>query len=178
VGNAEPIKMPSSDVLFLDYDGTLHPGDVWVQGATIELNAPGHELFENAPVLEELLAPYPSVRIVLSTTWVRMFSFKYARDRLPPGLVERVIGSTFDPAAPNAWRFDRLTRYDAIMEDVMRRRPARWLALDDDALGWAEAERHRLVLAPSALGLACARVQEDLRARLAVEFAPQSSISA
>jgi hypothetical protein len=177
MGKVESLKL-SKDVLFLDYDGCLHPGEVWMHGARVELDTPGHALFESAPVLEALLTPYPAVRIVLSTTWVRMFSFKYARDRLPSGLAERVIGSTFDPAAPNAWRFDRLTRYDAIMEDVTRRRPARWLALDDDAFGWAEADRHRLVLAPAALGLACARVQEDLRARLAVEFSPQSSIPA
>jgi hypothetical protein len=176
MGKAEPLEITSNDILFLDYDGCLHPGEVWIQGTTIELNAPGHELFESAPVLEAMLAPYPTIRIVLSTSWVRIFCFAYARDRLPTALAQRVIGSTFDPAAPHAWRFDRLTRYDAIMEDVRRRRPARWLALDDDALGWEKADQHRLVLAPAALGLACERVQEDLRARLAAEFAPPPSL--
>ena len=83
-----------------------------------------------------------------------------------------VIAFRFLPSF-QLWRFDRLTRYDAIIEDVRRRRPSRWIALDDDALGWPEVDRHRLVLAPAALGLACEKAQETLRARLAAQFSPQ-----
>ncbi|WP_342747779.1 HAD domain-containing protein, partial [Thiomonas delicata] len=55
------------------------------------LDAPeGYSLFQHAALLETLLAPYPAVRIVLSTSWVRVFSYSRAAKRLTPALRARV----------------------------------------------------------------------------------------
>ena len=66
------------DVLYLDFDGPLHPGDVWYEPASgqVRLRTPGHELFESLPVLEAAIAPYPSLAIVLSTSWVQIFGLE------------------------------------------------------------------------------------------------------
>jgi hypothetical protein len=63
-----------------------------------------------------------------------------------------------------------MRRYDTIALDVQRRKPSRWLALDDDAIGWPASERESLVLVPGTLGLACPIAQELLRSRLAARF--------
>jgi hypothetical protein len=161
------------DLLFLDYDGVCHSGDVWYEPASgqVRLRVPGHELFESLPVLEAAIAPYPSLAIVLSTSWVQTFGFEKTREFLPESLQRRVIGATYDPQSPDAWRFARLTRYDAIALDVQRRKPkTRWLALDDDARGWPRNEYESLVLVNAQLGLACPGAQALLHARLAARF--------
>ena len=160
------------DVLYLDFDGILHPADVWYETASkqITLRAPGHMLFESTPVLEAAIAPYPDLKIVLSTTWVQTVGFEHAKGRLSPALQRRVIGATYDPLSPDAWRFGRLRRYDAIALDIARRQPHRHLAVDDDALGWPENEREALVLVPAKIGLQCPTAQSLLRARLAARF--------
>jgi hypothetical protein len=160
------------DVMYLDFDGTLHPGEVWYEYGMREprLRTPGHKLFESVPVLEDAIARYPALKIVLSTTWVQTFGFEQARARLSQGLQVRVIGATYNPDSPNAWRFSRMTRYDTISHDVAQRKPDRWLAVDDDALGWPQNEYDALSLVPAALGLACPTAQALLRARLAARF--------
>jgi hypothetical protein len=160
------------DVLFLDFDGVLHPGEVWYEYGMREprLRTPGHKLFESLPVLEEAVAPYPNLKIVLSTTWVQTIGFEKALDRLSETLRSRVIGATYDPDSPDAWRFSRMRRYDAIALDVARRKPARWLALDDDALGWPQNERDALALVPADLGLAYPNAQALLCGRLTARF--------
>jgi hypothetical protein len=160
------------DVMYLDFDGVLHPGEVWYEYGMREprLRASGHKLFESLPVLEEAVAPYPDLKIVLSTTWVQTIGFEKARDRLSEVLKSRVIGATYDPDSPDAWRFSRMRRYDTIALDVTRRKPSRWLALDDDALGWPQNENDALALVPANLGLACPTAQALLCVRLAARF--------
>ena len=42
------------DLIYLNFDGITHPGDVWYEPASRQarLRAPGHELFESLPILE------------------------------------------------------------------------------------------------------------------------------
>jgi hypothetical protein len=159
------------DVVYLDFDGVLHPGEVWYERATRKpsLRVPGHELFESMPVFEAAIAPYPRIKVVLSTSWVQALGFEQACGFLSESLRSRVIGATYDPKSPDAWRFNRLRRYDAIALDVARRKP-RWLALDDDALGWPAGELEALALTPTKLGLACSAAQAQLHSRLAERF--------
>jgi hypothetical protein len=160
------------DVLFVDFDGVLHPNDVWYEYGMREprLRTPGHKLFESLPVLEDAMAPYPALMIVLSTAWVQTLGFEHARDRLSEALRRRVVGATYDLDSPDAWRFSRMRRYDTITLDVARRKPARWLAVDDDALGWPANEQESLALVPAERGLACQEAQVLLRSRLAARF--------
>jgi hypothetical protein len=67
------------DVIYLDFDGLTHPGEVYVHSTEpkVRLHAKGHTLFESAQFLEELLAPYPDLKIVLSTSWVHCLWVKH-----------------------------------------------------------------------------------------------------
>jgi HAD domain in Swiss Army Knife RNA repair proteins len=159
-------------VLYLDFDGVLHPDAVfrYRNPPAIRLQAPGHELFESAPVLDQLLAPYPGIRIVLSTSWVRELGFNEARETLPSALQARVVGATFHRRHHDYYTFSRLSRYVQIVDDVQRRRPTRWLAIDDDQEGWPEQALARIVPMPPVLGLSSPDAALELERRLAKVF--------
>lgn len=152
-------------ILYLDFDGVLHPADVRVTRdeplcpKVYVRDQPTEEpLFRYMPLLELLLTPHPELRIVLSTSWVRKFGYKFSINQLSPNLRTRVIGAATFPAP---------TRFDAIDIDAEERGLTSWIALDDDVRGWPDARRHQIV-APSSpmLGLAQVGVAAELAARL------------
>jgi hypothetical protein len=155
-------------VLYCDYDGVLHHDDVyWSLQKGIYMKSAGCRLFEWMHILEELLEPHPNVGIVLSTSWVRVKSFNYAKQQLTPSLQARVLGSTFHRREIGKRRFDSMSRGDQVLADVQRRRPTRWMALDNDDSGWPSQWRANLIKTQDHLGLSDAEVQEAIRSRLA-----------
>ena len=159
-------------LLYLDYDGVLHPDEVYLDDRNrVYLRGYG-TLFEHAALLEALLAPYPLLKIVLSTSWVRIKGFDRARRRLPQGLRERVIGATWHSRFMQDdhlrdWWMNQSSRYEQIRHDVLRRRPDDWVALDDDERGWPSSEAPRLVACDPMRGLGEWRTREAFERRLA-----------
>ena len=130
-------------VLYLDFDGILHPADVRVtpeepmRPRIYERGRPTDKpLFQHQVLLEILLRPYPELRILLSTSWARTFGYEFAVNQLMPELRERVIGAAMTPAP---------VRWGVIDIDAVARGLERWIALDDDRDGWPEEVRHLLV---------------------------------
>jgi hypothetical protein len=155
------------NVLYLDYDGVLHHCDVgrFRTPPTIRVLAEGHQLFEHASILTAALEPFPQVKIVLSTSWVRALGYSVARDSLPEPLRRRVIGATFHTRYHRGTEFEELPRYRQIIQDVARRRPERWLAIDDDADGWPSTAYDNIVWTHPYNGLA--NSQGELAEKLA-----------
>lgn len=124
-------------VLYLDYDGVLHHKNVlWHPKRGAYLSAPPqYKLFQHADLLVHLLEPYPSIKIVLSTSWVRSYGCANTAKRLPNELRRRVIGATFHSQMYEPLFVDS-PRGMHIWRDVVRRNPKEWLALDDDHLDW------------------------------------------
>jgi hypothetical protein len=155
-------------VLYLDFDGVLHDGEVyWHIKRGIYMKTPGRRLFEWMAILEELLAPYPDVKIVLSTSWVRARNFNFARAQLSPALRARVIGATFHKREMRGADFDLLSRGAQVLRDVGRRQPRKWFAIDDDTKGWPNGYLAHLVATNSDLGISDLAVQAAIRAQLA-----------
>lgn len=153
-------------VLYLDFDGVLHPDDAYVDvKGRVYLKGSG-SLFMWADVLTQALAPYPDVRIVLSTSWVRVKSYSYARKKLPPALRQRVIGATWhstlkrDPELTEWWK--DLGRCRQVGMDADRRKPTAWAAIDDDHEDWVPAWRPHLVATHPYDGLSSAFAQRRL----------------
>jgi hypothetical protein len=163
------------NICYLDYDAVLHDGNVLrnrTKGMTIK--TPGRTFFEWMPILDDLLAPYPDLKIVLSTTWVRELGFNETKHELSASLKDRVIGSTFlHPKIVKA-EFDIIPRGMQIWGDVERRKPTHWFALDDDAFGWPVWCKDHLIQTNDQLGLSDPAVQERIRQRLA-EIYPSAS---
>ncbi|SIO61541.1 HAD domain-containing protein [Paraburkholderia phenazinium] len=154
-------------VLFLDFDGVVHPESVFKIRGLPTLVGEG-QLFMWAGLLEEILAAYPNVRIVLSTSWCVHRGFKRARAALPAGLQARVIGSTYH-SKKDRTQFLAMSRFDQIVTWLANRnpKPRHWVAIDDDAVGWAEMNLDMLVRTDGERGLSDPSVQRQLRDRLA-----------
>ncbi len=146
--------------LFLDFDGVLHPARAVLGKNGPELRGSG-ALFMWADGLVTLLAERPHVQVVLSTSWVQHIPFESVRDFLPEPLRDRVIGSTWhsiqtDPTFSKGLQFSywrAATRYQQIKRWVDLHRLRRWVAIDDDAQGWNESDRDRLVKTDAEIGL-------------------------
>ena len=157
-------------LLFLDYDGVLHPDAVYLSRRGIELRAAG-SLFMWSPQLIEALADHPDLRIVLSTSWVRNLGFYRARQALPSELRHQVIGATWHSAMGRGWPdtipWDLQTRWEQIAAYLARlHEPVRWLAIDDDARGWASADRDQLIQTDPNAGLSDKTVMSELIQKL------------
>lgn len=154
-------------ICYLDFDGVLHDESVWLRADhTIFISTPGRRLFEWEDILIDLLEPYPDVKIVLSTAWVRARSFSYAKRRLNKSLQQRVIGATFHSRLMIAKEFAALPRGMQIWGDVLRRKPTDWFAIDDDGFGWPAWSRDKLVSTRGQTGLSDGVVQKAIRERL------------
>lgn len=169
-------KPRSADIiLYLDLDGVVHHEAVlWDPRNGISMSsvlAPDRTLFEWVNSLDEALAPYPDVALVLSSTWCIRPGYAKTLKRLPASLRSRFIGGTFhrrvhglDPW--NLADFRGTARGLQIWADVQRRKPRMWLALDDDLDGWPEWARDNLVACDGTKGLSDAAVRMELGAKL------------
>lgn len=158
---------PVHQVLFLDFDGVLHPDAVYRTRRGLELRAPG-TLMMHAPILIELLQDFPAVRIVLSTSWVRLLSYRRARDYLPPALQARTISATWHSAMIRSpiEGYDSWSRHEQIRAAVTRAGITQWLALDDDPnYSWPPTDA-RLVRCEPREGLGNDQTQAELRTKL------------
>lgn len=161
------IAHPADILYYLDFDGVLHDDEVYFcPRRGVYLDMADRTLFEWAHILEELLISSPEVKIVLSTSWVRMKSFQFAKRRLPPELQKRVIGATFHHGVMIASDFDHLYRGQQVWSDVVRRKALCWFALDNDNVGWPRHCRDNLILTDDRTGLSEPIVQQQIRVRL------------
>jgi hypothetical protein len=122
-------------------------------------------LFEHAGLLEQLLAPYGNVCIVLSTAWVVRQSYSKTRGRLPAGLRCRTVGATFHSAMDRA-AFGQLSRGQQVSADASRRLPRAWFALDDDSEDWPPETRGNLIETDPTRGIEAPHVRDAIEQRL------------
>lgn len=125
----------------------------------------GHDAVEPKELASE---PYPQLQIVLSTSWVRRYGCSATAKRLPENLRARVIGATFHSRHMREVDFLHLPQGQQVIEDVMRRRPRAWLALDDDAEGWPPEYAAQFVQTHMYEGISDPDVQEEFSQKLKV----------
>ncbi|WP_110948352.1 HAD domain-containing protein [Pseudomonas bohemica] len=156
-------------ILFLDFDGVLHPDSVFLSRKGPKLRSEG-ELFMWVGFLEDILQDLPDVRIVLSTSWIRNIGYSRAIKRLPLAVQQRVVGATWHSSMASGWAdenlWDQSSRYSQILRYVARSAVSDWVALDDDTEGWADADLFRLVAVDPVLGLSEERARSELRSKL------------
>lgn len=168
--------MSSSGVLYLDFDGVLHPSQVFRRRGgglhlPVHFQERGHRLFEHAGLLVELLEPYPDVGVILSTSWVRVLGYDKARSHLPADLASKVVGATYHSRMQYGRpEFEQMSRGQQVLADVERRRPGAWLAVDDDGELWPATHLEKLVLSHPDAGISGPSVRQGLEEALAREF--------
>lgn len=134
--------------LFLDFDGVLHHENVTLKRchpiARRHLKpaesrflthdgklAKGESLFEHADRLTDILAPFPHVRVVISSSWREHFRPDKLLSFLPEALALRVVGQTpvCDKYGGVGSRLSEVLAYmdgNGLAEES-------WIALDDQA---------------------------------------------
>lgn len=112
----------SSDLLFLDIDGVLHPVGVDYSFSS--------KFFSHLPLLEELLREFRSVDIVISSDWRRAESIEQLQRYFSADIQHRIIGAT-PQIDPDAAVHHRRQREIQVWLDGNGRRDAEWVALDD-----------------------------------------------
>ena len=159
----------TTPTLLLDYDGTLHAGQALLDGdGQITLDS-GRTLFEFAPLLVEMLRPYPSVEIVLTTSWLQTLPVDAVISYLPPELARRVVDTTRDIKPRLSYEHSGAGRTDIIVSYAYGKRLKNWLAIDDSVYGAAkfgrepgELTQHFLLL-DSARGIGDESAQQRIR---------------
>ncbi len=174
-------------VLFLDFDGVLHPSEVYRNPKTGRVylgegmaDHGAHQMFEHADLLARLLDQSGvDVEIVLSTSWVRALkSFNKAKKQLPVELQKRVTGATWHSklegelgyrdlySAP--FTFANMSRFQQVLMHCNRNYIGQddWVAIDDDAAGWRDEYKHNLVHTDEVLGLGKLDTQQELLHKL------------
>jgi hypothetical protein len=135
MGHSIRNESQTSPTLFIDYDGTLHIGHAVVDAdGQVTLDS-GRPLLEFAPLLVEMLKPYPAVQIVLTTTWLQTLSAEKVISYLPPGLARRVVDTTRGRKARLSYMLNGSGRTDIISCYVFGKGLKQWLAIDDSVYG-------------------------------------------
>lgn len=129
--------------LFLDFDGTLHIGRASMdEQQKISLNT-GRRLFEFAPLLIELLEPYSSVQIVLTTSWLMTLPVEEVVHLMPPELAWRVVDTTRRVKPQLSCLLNGTDRTYVISYYATSKRLKHWLALGDAVVGAEQFGRAR-----------------------------------
>jgi hypothetical protein len=137
-------------VLFLDFDGVLHPGT----SGTMRL----------IPALEQLLACYPDVVVVISSTWRMSESLDELRAWFSPEFASRIISvtpvldqgqSAARQAEAEAWLTENATaHYCAVDDETALFRPGcSWLIATNPRTGLTEQTLQALSAVFEAAGL-------------------------
>jgi hypothetical protein len=134
-------------VLFLDFDGVLHPASGVVSSLT---------RWCWLPVLAQLLARQDDVRIVVHSSWRDDHDIDQLRELLS-NVGERVIGAT-----PQGGRLESIERWLEAHPDVSSYR-----ILDDDESDFFHPLPRELILCDSARGIGDKHAQQQLLAWLA-----------
>lgn len=180
-------------VVYLGISGVLHPSQTTYE--LVVRRSPwedGHALYEGVPVLEAALRPWPSARVVLTSTLPWAHGLASVLPHLGP-LASRVDGFTFEDLTKHARRtvrtrsgttravtyssedYWRMNKSDIVAAHVAWLRPEAWVAIDDDSILWPpDVLRDRLVLTDGCVGLLDAATQDRLLTVLEANFGPGS----
>ena len=112
--------MKTQPLLFLDFDGVLHPGS----------GRPG-AMFNRAESLMEAIEGF-ELRIVISSSWRFHYPAAKIFKDLPDALARRIVGTTGEAHIGRWARYQEVRNWLMLNEpSALTNSPARWRALDD-----------------------------------------------
>ncbi len=117
------------NLLFLDFDGVLHPFF-----PKRELPDEENQLFSYLPRLENVLRDYADLKIVIASSWRENRPWANVIKAFSPDIAARIIGATpvlkaKEPPYPKHPRHDEVLAY--LKNNNLT--ASHWIALDDDA---------------------------------------------
>ncbi len=148
-------------IIFLDFDGVLHP-----QKPHVPL---GDQAFCHLPRFENVVRDYPTIEIVISSTWREHRTLAQLRSFFSADLAHRIIGAT--PIVPDLNGVQPYLREAEILAwlSIAERESEPWCALDDTAWLFSPPQE-RLIHCQSYIGF-----DEDAEMRLREFLAENTS---
>ena len=146
-------------ILFLDFDGTLHPNWTLHQRGDRQVAVPySGPRFVEAPILASIIEPYSEhIDIVISSWWAYTRSISEIAELLSQGIANRITGSIWLSEQPTRYRDESMSRYRSIQLWLDHHSAALtdgWIALDGNDRGWPPELRHHLIHAQGTLSSA------------------------
>jgi hypothetical protein len=147
--------MPSNQVLFLDFDGVLHPAGAHRNRGDLS----------RLPLLEAMLREpaHASVAVVISSTWRHVHSIAQLRSLFSEDIRARILDITPMPDEYDS-EHERYEEIKAWLDHHAQ--VTSWAALDDDVEGFPAHRRKNVVFTDPNTGLSNANL-ESLRRLLA-----------
>ena len=141
-------------ILFLDFDGVLHPDRYSLSSHDPDRVFRNNEIFSQAPVLAGLMADFPC-QIVISSSWRFSYNLDEMKDKLPKVISKNVIGVTGDAYIGPYPRFNEIQEY------LLSRNKSLygWRALDDSKIEFPNGCTDLILCDPNT-GLASKQIQE------------------
>lgn len=144
-------------ILFLDFDGVLHPE---YEGQAVPVDV----AFCHLPRFEAVLRDFPQIEVVISSTWRHHLTLNQLRERFAADLRARIVGVT--PTSADG-ASSRQQREMECLEWLSTHRAigTPWIALDDSA--WLYRQHPERVVACVSWRGFDAAAEAELRDRLA-----------
>lgn len=153
-------------LLFLDFDGVLHPlwapapFNDWQLEVTLGPTPYPGPFFLHASALAAVLSPYlERLEIVVSSTWGQGRSLGDLRLLLPAAVADRVIDAVHHHLPSTTKIRSRWEEISWYLQNMRPYQGGHWLVIDDDAIGWPDAMRPQLVHCERDLGDARTRAK-------------------
>jgi hypothetical protein len=155
--------------LYLGFSNVMHRGDAWLDTLGEVTLDSGEKPFADAHHLVAALAPYPTLQIMLTTSWSWWRGDAEVIALLPRALRKRVVGTTreFPPRIEEAVTGRGFA--GSIIRHVIAHRLTNWLAIGSNFSGVPSCLASHF-LALSASGLEDSGNREALLASLALNF--------
>lgn len=184
-----PCRYAGAHLLYLGISGVLHPSKSTYE--LVERACPwdkGHRPYEAAEWLARVLLPWPSVRIVLTSTRPWKQGLHAVKQELGTELASKVLGFTYEDLTQHPTRpmrgktgitlvrhsdpaYWRMSKADIVQAHVRWAEPCGWVAIDDEDFSWPiEAQEHCVFVDGSKGLLHDARAQMDMLRVLAANF--------
>lgn len=159
-----PQPSPSvAPTIYLSFGGVLNVGHgVLDQFGGVTLDT-GRPLFEYAPYLIDVLAPYSQVQIVLTTSWLHSLGAERTIALLPDHLLRKVVSTTLGTPPRLGEIKDGTAKTMSIMRHAARHGVSKWLALDDDAWGVPSGFEEHFLHTDSEKALGSPEARKQLR---------------
>jgi hypothetical protein len=154
--------------LYLNYGGVLNVGHGVVDHNGVITLDSGRPPFEYAPYLVDILAPWPQVQIILTTSWLRSLGDEKTVALLPDELRRRVVDTTLHTPPRFGEIKDGTGKTMCVIRHSKKRGLTKWLALDDEAWGVPPGFEQHFLHTKSETALGALEARKQLREWLAV----------
>ncbi|MDR8401856.1 HAD domain-containing protein [Paraburkholderia sp. USG1] len=157
----------NAPTLFLNFGGVLNVGHGLVDDRRNVTLDSGRGLIEFAPYLADVLAPWPQVQIIVTTSWLQTLGAERTIGLLPEQLRRRVVGTTLGTPPRLSEISNGSAKAMTVIRHAVRHGLTTWLAIDDEAWGVPSDFEQHFLHTDSDTALGAPRARQQLREWLA-----------